>query len=125
MTLVINTFLTVSFITFGNGVLNNPNLFNVAIFTLIVIMQTILFFGDIEKKMINALYLVGAYGRQYNTKELMIKDWLDGKDFRIKGGQYISIRDMHFVNKLDNVYLDWQSPKHSDEYALVNVEDLK
>ena len=49
MTLVINTFLTVSFITFGNGVLNNPNLFNVAIFTLIVIMQTILFFGDIEK----------------------------------------------------------------------------
>jgi ATP/ADP translocase len=50
MTLVINTFLTVSFITFGNGVLNNPNLFNVAIFTLIVIMQTILFFGDIEKK---------------------------------------------------------------------------
>ena len=44
--------------------------------------------------MLNALYLVGAYGRQYNTKELMIKDWLDGKDFRIKGGQYISIRDM-------------------------------
>jgi hypothetical protein len=31
----------------------------------------------------------GAYGREAN-----LQDWEDGKDFRIVGGPYFSIRDM-------------------------------
>ena len=34
------------------------------------------------------LVVVGAYGRDANEQ-----DWVDGKDFKIKGGPYFSIRD--------------------------------
>ena len=73
--------------------------------------------------MLNALYLVGAYGRQYSTKELMIKDWLDGKDFRIQEGAYMSIRDMQYTTALDTVYLMWNS-RYFKERALINVKDI-
>ncbi len=43
----------------------------------------------------NELTLVPAYGRQYNTDEDMLRDWNEGKDFRIyPNGPYTSIRDI-------------------------------
>lgn len=39
------------------------------------------------------MVLLPAYGRQYKTKEAAIQDWKDGKDFKIQGGPYCSIRD--------------------------------
>ena len=36
-----------------------------------------------------------AYGRSYKTQDEMLKDWNDGKDFRISSsGPYCSIRDL-------------------------------
>lgn len=40
------------------------------------------------------LELRGAYGRETN-----MQDWLDGKDFKITGGPYCSIRDMEEMKK--------------------------
>lgn len=39
------------------------------------------------------LNLIPAYGRVYNTKEEAVKDWMDGKDFKIINGPYCSVRD--------------------------------
>ena len=35
-----------------------------------------------------------AYGRKYKTKKEMLDDWDGGKDFKILGGPYCSIRDL-------------------------------
>lgn len=43
--------------------------------------------------MFGVLPLSGAYGRDYKSKAAIVKDWLDGKDFKTAGGQYCSIRD--------------------------------
>ena len=40
------------------------------------------------------MVLVPAYGREYETAEAMLADWEQGLDFRIKGGSYVSIRDI-------------------------------
>ena len=40
------------------------------------------------------LILKGAYGRHYATKEQALTDWKAGKDFKIVGGPYCSIRDV-------------------------------
>ena len=41
------------------------------------------------------LTLMPAYGRNYNTDEDMLRDWEEGKDFRIyPNGPYTSIRDI-------------------------------
>jgi len=37
--------------------------------------------------------LVPAYGRNYQTEAEALKDWNAGKDFKIAGGPYCSIRD--------------------------------
>lgn len=48
--------------------------------------------------MINAtLCLIPAYGRDYATEEDLLKDWNDGKDFKMAGGPYCSIRDFDFT----------------------------
>ena len=40
------------------------------------------------------VYVVGAYGRTYNTQAAVKGDWEAGKDFKIAGGgPYVSIRD--------------------------------
>ncbi len=36
---------------------------------------------------------IPAYARTYATKEECLKDWEEGKDFKIAGGPYFSIRD--------------------------------
>jgi hypothetical protein len=43
------------------------------------------------------LILRAAYGRKYRTREEALKDWEDGKDFKIKDGPYMSVRDSHLV----------------------------
>lgn len=35
-----------------------------------------------------------AYGRIYRTSADLLKDWNDGKDFKVHGGPYFSIRDV-------------------------------
>ena len=41
-----------------------------------------------------ALILFPAYGRTYDNHVSMRTDWEQGKDFRIYGGAYCSIRDI-------------------------------
>lgn len=54
--------------------------------------------------MIDIIYISGAYGRTYQTKEQVLKDWEDNKDFRIVNGPYINKSDwLKYGNKLDTV----------------------
>lgn len=46
--------------------------------------------------------LVPAYGRQYLNSAAALQDWKAGKDFKILGGPYCSIRD--FKDR-DNIYI--------------------
>lgn len=39
------------------------------------------------------MYLFPAYGKVYDTKEKAVEAWIAGKDFKIHGGSYCSIRD--------------------------------
>jgi hypothetical protein len=41
----------------------------------------------------NTLHAVPAYGRVYKSKVELVQDWIDGKDFKMEGGSYFSIRD--------------------------------
>lgn len=53
------------------------------------------------------IVLRGAYGRQYETKKQAIGDWELGKDFRIKGGPYCSIRDLEYlVDTSSGIYIE-------------------
>jgi hypothetical protein len=46
------------------------------------------------------LQLLPAYGRKYATPAAAIKDWNDGKDFRLTGGgPYTSIRDKQLLKE--------------------------
>ena len=51
--------------------------------------------------------IMPAYGRQYTTSEQARADWNDGKDFKIVGGPYLSIRDISYLkNTYSSVWLD-------------------
>jgi hypothetical protein len=39
------------------------------------------------------MYLAPAYGRRYRTEQELLEAWEAGKDFKIVGGPYTSIRD--------------------------------
>lgn len=43
--------------------------------------------------MFGIMPLTPAYGRDYKSKDAVIKDWKSGKDFQTSGGRYCSIRD--------------------------------
>jgi len=47
------------------------------------------------------LILVPAYGRTYQAMEGALEDWEAGKDFRIEGGPYCSIRDIEPLRKMN------------------------
>lgn len=49
----------------------------------------------------NTLRAVPAYGRSYKSRIELVKDWIDGKDFRMENGSYFSIRD---YDALANTY---------------------
>jgi hypothetical protein len=61
------------------------------------------------KTMTKLLNVIPAYGRVYANTQAAIKDWLAGKDFKIRGkdGPYLSIRDSEFLK--------------NDGYALVRI----
>lgn len=44
------------------------------------------------------MYFIGkpAYGRKYKSKEEVLKDWYDGKDFSSAAG-YFSVRDLKHI----------------------------
>lgn len=42
---------------------------------------------------LSPMVLVPAYGRKYKTENHCLEDWYAGKDFKIEGGPYCSIRD--------------------------------
>jgi hypothetical protein len=53
------------------------------------------------------LMIMPAYGRQYKTSEEAKADWNAGKDFKIVGGPYLSIRDINSLkDKYTSVWLD-------------------
>ena len=45
------------------------------------------------------MLLFPAYGRKQKTPEDTLKDWEDGKTFKIQGGPYCSIRDIEYMKK--------------------------
>lgn len=50
--------------------------------------------------------LTAAYGRKYFSKESALKDWEEGKDFKIVGGPYTSIRDQAMLkDQFNEVYI--------------------
>ena len=44
--------------------------------------------------MAETLTVTGAYGRDYKSQKAVREDWKAGKDFKIIGGPYMSIRDV-------------------------------
>lgn len=52
----------------------------------------------------NVLHAVPAYGRKYDDTADILLDWLGGKDFRIVGGSYFSIRDTDAL--VHNLHVD-------------------
>jgi len=52
------------------------------------------------------IFLTPAYGRKYNSKVSMLKDWEGGLDFKIYTGPYTSIRDKEsLLEDFDRVYI--------------------
>ena len=52
--------------------------------------------------MANTLFLVPAYGRQYAAKNTVLREWAEGKDFKIINGPYCSIRDIDRMRMTNN-----------------------
>ena len=40
------------------------------------------------------LFVVPAYGRRYDDKSILLDAWINGSDFKILNGPYISIREL-------------------------------
>ena len=56
--------------------------------------------------MINATYIIPAYGRCYASEQAMRLAWDEGYDFvLLHSGQYCSIRDLPRFNRLETLYL--------------------
>lgn len=49
--------------------------------------------------------LVGAYGRHYDSKKSALRDWTEGKDFKIKSGPYCSVRDIDYLLETSSTVL--------------------
>ena len=52
--------------------------------------------GQPENEM-KMLELIPAYGRRYQDTCYMEQDWQNGKDFKVSGGPYCSIRDIEAI----------------------------
>lgn len=64
--------------------------------------------------------LVGAFGRKYITKELAIMDWKAGKDFKVFGGAYCSIRDKDSLTRIAETVQLFTTLGET-----VNIKDIK
>lgn len=51
-----------------------------------------------------------AYGRKYTSFEEALRDWINGLDFKIKGGPYCSIKDVDRLEaQFGEIYFDLHS----------------
>ena len=58
--------------------------------------------------MADTAILIPAYGKKYNTKYEVMKDWKNGVDFKLVMGSYSSTRDMKWLtDNYDRVILYW------------------
>lgn len=67
--------------------------------------------------------LIPAYHRQYGSAEEAEKDWIDGKDFKIYGGPYTSVRDQKLLLSewlVINIYWNWP---HSDKHISIGEDN--
>lgn len=47
-----------------------------------------------------AIEVIPAYGRNYSSAAAALTDWKAGKDFKIVGGPYCSIRDVNHLKMI-------------------------
>jgi len=58
------------------------------------------------------IVLRAAYGRSYQTREQALDAWVTGKDFKIFGGPYCSIRDYaKLLEEFCNIYIAYGDGK--------------
>ena len=53
----------------------------------------------------NELFIIPAYGANYETAQEMVSAWNAGKDFKIFKGPYCSVRDINLLKKQTNKVL--------------------
>ena len=64
--------------------------------------------------MADTAILIPAYGRTYNTKYEIMKDWKNGVDFKLVNASYCSTRDMKWLtDNYDRVILHWINEKNT------------
>lgn len=47
----------------------------------------------------DTMIITGAYGRRYQDSHSAVVDFINGKDFRMIGGRYMSVRDLKLILK--------------------------
>ncbi len=52
----------------------------------------------------NRIVLQGAYGRNYVDPMQAYADWYAGKDFKIEGGPYCSVRDEDMLRDMGQLW---------------------
>lgn len=62
------------------------------------------------------MYVVGAYGRQ-----ACMKDWQDGKDFRIWNGPYLSVRDLPRIRQNGYEKILFMTQKDGDVHIAFEI----
>jgi len=78
-------------------------------------------FGPLPEKKIRYCVLLPAYGRQYLNINEFIKDFKEGKDFRLKapeGSTYCSIRDFDQVADIVAIFLDKDNPPNGPVHVI-------
>lgn len=68
-----------------------------------------------SKELLPPIFLRAAYGAQYKTVTDMAKAWRDGKDFRIYGGPYCSVRDIEKLSARASAIYLWHIPSMQRE----------
>lgn len=59
---------------------------------------------------VSPMFLLSAYGRKYNNRADVLKDWYSGKDFQIYNGPYCSIRDLEKMRSMaSSVYIQYET----------------
>ncbi len=75
----------------------------------------------------HCVVVMPAYGRKYSEPLEMLKDWNDGKDFKVLGGPYCSKRDTPFFKKIEMkvIRLYQETPKINLPLFLENENEQK
>jgi hypothetical protein len=74
------------------------------------------------------LRATGAYGRDYMDGIGIAEDWLTGKDFKILGGAYFSIRDKEYLfdNGCREIHVIFPTTRHYSGWAtkVIHLEEF-